>query len=110
MALLKVLKGTFDSFASHYPDAAEHLEIVEGNCNISYPYLGEMSGDGLKIILKAQDWEDVNETFVHELGHLLHLYFENSSLSKIIYNFTRKCRPRKRTEAPSAFIFREFKS
>lgn len=106
--LLSTLKSTFESFSVMFPQAAEHLTCVDGYCNFSDPTtIGQISDGGTKIEIRPMFDEDVNRTFVHELGHLLHLYLENSSVSKIIYKFTTRNRPRKLSDAPSQYSLQD---
>ena len=101
-SILTELKSIFYRFKKDFPDAAKHLEEV-----ISETDNGTRSGwyNDTKIGVATafrgghnMSIDTIRRIFVHELGHLLHMYFENSNMSKIIYKFTKRCMPKNLSE------------
>jgi hypothetical protein len=110
--ILVELKSIFNQFSKKFPDAAGHLKTVT-----SEKYNGKNSGyisdNGIQVglvtyIEKKGDTGTYQprQTFVHELGHLLHMYFENSNFYNIIYKFTKKHRPRNRSEFSDSYALK----
>ncbi len=108
-SIVEELKSIFNKFSLIFPDAVKHLKMI---CSEGYnsTYGGYLNFDGTKIVLvtfynKLGDYfiSSIRETFIHELGHLLHMYFENSNVQHIIYRFTVKCRPRNVDEFPEKY-------
>jgi len=109
--VLTELKSIFYRFEKDFPNAAKHLERV-----ISETDDGTRSGwfkdtkigvatcfkDGCGISI-----DTIRRIFVHELGHLLHMYFENSNVSKIIYKFTKRCMPRNLSEVSREYALQD---
>jgi len=110
--ILVELKSIFDQFSKKFSRAASHLKTVT-----SEKYNGKNSGyisdNGIQVglvtyIEKKGDTGTYQpcRTFVHELGHLLHMYFENSNFQNVIYKFTKKHRPRNRSEFSNSYVLK----
>jgi hypothetical protein len=112
--ILKELQNIFMKFSALFPDASKHLKRVDSTCwSSNYSGLINSSGEKITLVTYEKEKGDLNgdkswrdwilKTFIHELGHLLHMYYESSSISNYVYAFTRKNLPKNIFEAPSKY-------